>query len=378
MFRELRIVSHVVRRFAVLCALTLLAAQPAATQKTDPPPIVWTCPMHPDVLDDHKGFCPICKMKLVQTRIEPIWSCPVHSVVEETHGGKCPICRRELVQVTTALSWTCADNPKIDRINPGKCADGSPMIPKHTPRAHGNHNPQHGGLFFMAPDNWHHLEGTYPEEGVFRLHLYDDYSKPLPLEKLKQVTGRVVTKNDAMYPLKLGNNGLFEARFDHVDMPAEMTAFVQLKREGPEHRFDFIFQEFSQDRGATILTAGISSALSIEIPDDTAQVLALLSTKSRQIRELIDKGSFGEIYVPAFHAKDLALALDVRAKELPLSRRAGAIAAIEQLVRSAWQLDAYGDLGNRDQINEAYASFAAAADEVESAFSKRPTDKRYK
>lgn len=327
--------------------------------------------MHPDVLEDHKGNCSICKMKLVQVRLDPVWSCPVHSVVEESHAGKCPICRRDLVQVTAALTWTCPDNPKIDQINPGKCADGSPMIPRHSPRAHGNHYPQHGGLFFMAPDNWHHLEGTYPEEGLFRLHLYDDYSKPLPLDKVKQVTARVVTKNNATYPLKLAPNGLLEAKLNRLEPPAEITAFVKLKRDGPEHRFDFIFQEFSQDRGAMVLTAGISTALSIEIPDNTTQVLALLTAKSRQIRELIEKGSFGEIYVPAFHAKDLALALDLRAKELPLQKRSGVSAAIERLVRSAWQLDAYGDLGNRDQINEAYTMFARAAEEVESAFSNR-------
>ena len=29
----------------------------------------------------------------------------------------------------------------------------------------------------MAPDNWHHLEGTYPEEGVFRVYLYDNFSQ---------------------------------------------------------------------------------------------------------------------------------------------------------------------------------------------------------
>ena len=53
---------------------------------------------------------------------------------------------------------------------------------KYAARAHGNHNPQHGGQFFMAPDSWHHIEGTYLPSGVFRMHLYDDYTKPLTAE----------------------------------------------------------------------------------------------------------------------------------------------------------------------------------------------------
>ena len=91
--------------------------------------------MHPDVVEDHPGQCPICKMKLEQARLDYTWSCPVHSVIDQDHEGKCPICRRDLVKVTVNLSFTCAGQANVHQLNPGKCPDGSAMIPMHTARA---------------------------------------------------------------------------------------------------------------------------------------------------------------------------------------------------------------------------------------------------
>src|SRR6185369_4835110 len=93
------------------------------------------------------------------------------------------------------LTWTYPDQPTIDHLDrgSGSCPDGTQMIAKRTLRPHGNHNPQHGGQFFMAPDNFHHLEGAYPRAGVFRLYLYDDYARPLPAAQTRKVKARAVT-----------------------------------------------------------------------------------------------------------------------------------------------------------------------------------------
>jgi Heavy metal binding domain len=355
-------------KLLIVPILILLAGFVSAAQKAAVPPLLWSCPMHPDVLEERKGKCPICKMNLTPVRLDYVWSCPVHSVIDEANPGKCPICRRDLVQMTVSLTFTCADRPKINSVNPGKCSDGTNMIRRHTARAHGNHSPQHGGLFFMAADNWHHLEGTVPEDNVFRLHLYDDYSKALPTDQMKQASG-VVEKQGAAFPLRLSADGKYlEAKVNGLVPPAEVAAKVRFKAGGPEYRFDFAFQQISQDRNSTTAAAGVMSALAIDIPEKAADILALLSERNRQIQELIEKGSFGEIYVPAFQAKDLALALELQTKQMSVKAQKTVTLATERLVRSAWQLDAYGDLGDRNLITGAYEVFSNAVKELEAAF----------
>jgi Heavy metal binding domain len=171
-------------------ARAALQAPRAGAQDQSVPPLSYTCPMHPEIVEDKKGSCPICRMDLVGIRLDSVWTCATRPLaVIEAKPGRCPIDGTPLVQVTAAVSWTCPGSDQ-ESLAPGTCPDGSPMQKKYAPRAHGNHNPQHGGQFFMAADNWHHLEGTYLPTGVFRLHLYDDFTKPLPLADVRAPRSR--------------------------------------------------------------------------------------------------------------------------------------------------------------------------------------------
>src|SRR5206468_3528178 len=96
--------------------------------------------------------------------------------------------------------------------------------------------------------------------------------------------------------------------------------------------------------------SGVDPALvPLPIPDTVPEMLSQLRTRTEQIRAIIDRGSFASIYVPAFQAKDLALALDAHKDTLPPEKRKIAEPAITKLVRSAWLLDAFGDIGNKQQ-----------------------------
>jgi membrane fusion protein, copper/silver efflux system len=69
------------------------------------------CPMHPSIVQDHPGDCPVCNMKLVPT--EPAvkvaaaaapqaaarYHCPMHPSIVQDHPGDCPVCNMKLVPV---------------------------------------------------------------------------------------------------------------------------------------------------------------------------------------------------------------------------------------------------------------------------------------
>ena len=242
--------------------------QPPNQNRSNLPPILWTCQTRPDILDDRPGPCPVdempgMKMQMVQVRLMSVWSCPVHTVVARPGPGKCPIDHtRDLVEVAVSMSWTCPGRPDVEQINPGTCPDGSPMAVKYSRRPHGDHNPQHGGQFFMAADTWHHLEGTYLDKGVFRLYVYDDYGKPLPPEAVRLIQSRVVTHETfdsatrstrelRAYPLtSTAGRGYLEARVDPLPLPAQLIVKVKFRSDGPEYRFDFSFAAFTKEPGS--------------------------------------------------------------------------------------------------------------------------------
>ena len=368
------------RVFAMLVAAIVLATALAAQL----PAISWTCPMHPDVLEPREGACNICGMDLEPIRLVLVYTCPVHAVIEQSTPGKCRICSRELVQKTAALTFTCAGNRELSQLEPGKCPDGSAMVPRYTPRAHGDHNPKHGGIFFMAPDNWHHLEGAYPAAGRFRVYVYDDFSKPLAVAEARKIRGRVVTKEAfdaksgttrelASTPLVLSRNGAFlEARIEPLPLPAKMTAKISFSPDNKESRFDFAFQAYSRDIPTTVVTTSSASAqpAPIATTDKFAgrpSLLSDLKARSVEIESLLKSGVVGGIYVPALQAKDLALEIQ---STQPQANQEAIEASVKQIVLAAYQLDNYGDLGDAEKAREAFRGMGAAIAQLESLVSE--------
>jgi FtsP/CotA-like multicopper oxidase with cupredoxin domain len=60
-------------------------------------PLIYTCPMHPDVASDDPGSCPECGMKLMPTAAPTSYTCPMHPEVLSEEPGKCPECGMKLM-----------------------------------------------------------------------------------------------------------------------------------------------------------------------------------------------------------------------------------------------------------------------------------------
>jgi hypothetical protein len=414
-------------------------ARPAAqsTVQDTLPPLSYVCIMPGDeaVLEDKPGKCPNpkCGMPLIPVRLTSAWSSVTHPTIIQDRPGKDPLDKRDLVQITASMFWVCPGSDD-HLLEPGKCADGSGRQVKYERRPHGDHNPRHGGSFFMADDSWHHLEGTYPRGGPFRVFFYDDYTRPMPV---KGFSGSVVLldaneKELDSFPLKPGRiTNALETPIKGATLPLKVKLKVRFDAEGKERPFDFTFAENTKEpsspapvvttsaaparpstpasgaNGTTAATARPASAptpppaaavataapalgaspdvaassltisrteaaqLAQDLPNNSAELLKLMELRRTEVETLIRDGSFGMVYVPTMMAKDVALALEDHGNELTDRQRVSLTNAVKRLVVASWRLDQYGDLGDREKITQAYTLFAAAAAEIKNAYAER-------
>jgi hypothetical protein len=191
------------------------------------------------------------------------------------------------------------------------------------------------------------------------------------------------------YPLTLSPNGRYmDAKLGTTKLPAIVQAKVKFSTTARQSVFDFTFNTYTKDLptvaptttpavghvggesgGLPPLPSGVDPALiPLPIPETVPEILAQLHTRTNQIKGFIDKGMFGDVYVPAFQAKDLAIALSSHEDGLAPETRSAAEPAIAKLVRASYLLDAFGDIGNKNQIVAAFAQFVEAEQIIQSAF----------
>ena len=95
---------------------------------------LWTCGMHPEVIQEEPGICPICHMDLVPVKEEAghgdgLFSCPMHPEILEEGPGSCPICGMDLVPTESETGKAEGDREILFYRNPM-----DPSISSEVPR----------------------------------------------------------------------------------------------------------------------------------------------------------------------------------------------------------------------------------------------------
>jgi len=88
----------------------------------------YTCPMHPEIIQDKPGNCPKCGMSLVPVLSKPDQSSFHHKpgehihTMEDSHRTYNEKLHEELIHGTGSfMKYTCPMHPQIIQDDPGKC-----------------------------------------------------------------------------------------------------------------------------------------------------------------------------------------------------------------------------------------------------------------
>jgi hypothetical protein len=109
---------------------------------------------------------------------------------------------------------------------------------------------------------------------------------------------------------------------------------------------------------------GPSAALD-PLPETKHDLLAALQKNMEAVTKEWHDGNLGALWYPALRAKDIVLKLQQdHGSDIPDGRQAELTSLVQQVTLSAWQIDAAGDLGNKDKLDVLYDAFQSAVGEI--------------
>ena len=166
--------------------------------------------------------------------------------------------REETATATDETAETAAETPAAEdhsaHMTPEPAATPAPTETVDPNAAtHQDHDPRHGGTFFMVADGFHHIEGTYPRQGRFQLYAYDDHTRAISAEPLSGWVEVDTDPSAKRHPLRFDSScDCLVADIQPVPaFPAQLSARVKFPVRGTgtgEHYlYNFEFPAVTQE-----------------------------------------------------------------------------------------------------------------------------------
>jgi hypothetical protein len=245
------------------------------------------------------------------------------------------------------MTWSAGGSPE------GARPVGAPA--SALPKRHGSHGGEHGGVLLVLFDDTMHAELVWQEQRRVRVFVTDAEGKPLALPQLRQLRATVTSPSKKTSTLEASNDGDYlEARIDSAPMPAHFEVVIR-RPDAVESSGAMTFMEHSRPPPSFDVPPTV-------IPTNVPAMVSAIGEHAATARSMVNEGSFGTLYLPATHTRDLVLAIAKRSVEKS--------AVLQPLMRTTWQLHLAGDLGTPADVRQAADEFDAAVAAMVAAFAR--------
>jgi len=294
-----------------------------------------------------------------------------HPLKDYAAPGTCDVDGETLLhksQFKVVRTFTCTtpdcDKRGVLHYGPGLCHDcGEPVAGM----GHMDHTPKNGGWqIFMAPNLYHHLEGTVHEAGEFKLYIYDDWKEDLDARSVSgnmytletdEATGKVTAIEHPLYVKKEGNTWLT------ADVPMEFpySFYVRVWLSGKEEQFNFEFEELTPRPDPNAVQGDYPvhghNCPPIVIPETLSGILAALKDQEARLKMAVEQEIWLGLHCPAVESDKLTIALGKHLSGLNVRQRGKYQKIKIQMGVDALRLDTAGDANDAPRVQRAFERY---------------------